>query len=111
MRKEIQMRFELKRVKGRGSIHSERDCERKRRKAAEERPDKKQGKNPPKKRRKGRKNFFPTGYPVSPVPKMIKRYRHTCGNCPETFVADSQEAFCRYCGSNALTITDVLENS
>ena len=54
---------------------------------------------------------FPVGYPIPPKASMAKkRYRHTC-TCGGTFVADSQEAFCQYCGSNARTVTDVLENS
>ncbi len=97
--------------KGRGSMHSGRDCERKRKKMAEKEPDRGQKKNSPKKRRKERKNLFPTSYPALPAPEVIKRYRHTCSDCPGTFVADSQEAFCRYCGSSALIVTDVLENS
>ncbi len=61
------------------------------------------------KRRKSSR--LPISYPIPPVSRVIKRYRHACNDCPGTFVADSQEAFCRNCGSNALTITDVLENS
>ncbi len=62
------------------------------------------------KRRKS--SHLPISCPTPPGASMVKkRYRHACNNCPGTFVADSQEAFCRYCRGNALTVTDVLEDS
>lgn len=55
----------------------------------------------------GRRKFsrLSTGYPIPPAPVVVKKFEHACNNCYQTFVADSREAFCRNCGSNALTVT------
>ena len=44
---------------------------------------------------------------ASPVVTPIIRYRHTCQECHGEFVADSQEATCRYCHGNKLTFNYV----
>lgn len=73
-------------------------------KKAGERAEKRQQK-PGNNRRKF--SHLPTGgRPIPPAPRVIKRRcRHVCNKCSASFVADSREAFCRNCGSNALTVT------
>ena len=50
-------------------------------------------------------NHLPTNHPIPLIPKVSRKCKHACNKCHQTFVADSREAFCRSCGSNALTVT------
>mgnify|MGYP001594851472 FL=1 len=96
--------------KGRASMRGQ-DDENNKKKAKTSIAERKRRKIKKAEKRK-KSSHLSVNYPIPPGASMVKkRYRHACNNCPGTFVADSQEAFCRYCRGNALTITDVLENS
>ncbi len=95
--------------RGRGSMHSGRDCERKRKKTGKESNG---GQNNfQKKRINGKKNLCPASYPVPPVPGgAVINYNHTCGNaaCAHVWTSDVQEAFCPRCNSAMVSWTRIF---